>query len=275
MEKLKADEIRRILKNDYGYNDNQISEIKGIKELREELRMARESDTDFEDMEIQENNPSGQEEGNSPLTYLHPEWTEHMLSQLRDDEKDKEYPKAAGLRRLVEKYIGHIVQSKTTHVTNFGEAIVVQQEIKVETPVGTEIWSRNGEANAANCQSPYNKYMVAVAESRAEARCLRAILRLNTPTFEEMQAEIENKDEMDLSIQAITDSQKNIINVLTKELNINTPNLIKNMFKDEEGGVPLKLSREQGASIIEQLNTYRKDKDSIDDELKGFIKWNG
>ena len=47
-------------------------------------------------------------------------WTEYVLAELKDDEKikdknnpKKEYPTTDGLRRLVEKFVGTIVTSKT------------------------------------------------------------------------------------------------------------------------------------------------------------------
>lgn len=260
---LNVAEIRTILKEQYGYSDDAISKLKGVRELRDELKLLRETDTDFEETEMIENNNEVQ----ININYLDPGWTDFILSQLRDDEKKDGYPVAAGLRRMVETYIGHIEKSTTVEVRMFGDSIVVQHEIKVDNQLaGTEYFSRNAEANNINTPYPYNKYIVSVAESRAESRCLRAILRLNVVTAEEIGAELLNKgDSFDFTLEPINDSQLSVINTLALRHDININELIKMIF----GSKPKKLTRQHGAEIIEKLNEYGHD-EQIPDMLVGF-----
>jgi hypothetical protein len=128
-----------------------------------------------------------------------PEWSDFVKSQLTEDEKQDEHPRCDGLRRLVEEFVGPIVSKKITQIkfptTNDNSASVsVAVSYKPDNrshPLcdeGLLLEECVSDANLENNGSPpFSSHMSAVAETRAESRAYRRILRLkNTVSAEEM-----------------------------------------------------------------------------------------
>ena len=129
-----------------------------------------------------------------------PEWSDFVKSQLTIDEKQGEHPKCDGLRRLVEEFVGPIVSKRITQIkfptiNDNTASVAVAISYQVANRLHPLYEENNllleecvSDANLENNGSPpFSSHMSAVAETRAESRAYRRILRLkNTVSAEEM-----------------------------------------------------------------------------------------
>lgn len=200
------------------------------------------------------------------------EWSDYILSQLSEDEKDQGYPKADGLRRLVEKYIGRImlINSKVVQAPSSNNAYIatVKTTINVLLLHSGQIMTFSACADAVKefCPKPYNQHLSAIAETRAEGRVYRKLLRLkNTATREEMMSQDTHSD-----LELITPNQKNIIDILCRSdrLNINVQKLFSRHFQDNK--LISKYTFNQASEIGAILSEYQSDLNNIPQEIRGY-----
>jgi len=108
-------------------------------------------------------------------------------TQLKDDEKgvDRQSGKPVvylrGLQRLAEE--ADIVTSSCSLLTPSPK--LVQAVYQTTFSDGTT-WVGTADCGPANTKAPFLNYPTSVAESRAEARCLRKALGIRTLSFEEI-----------------------------------------------------------------------------------------
>lgn len=196
-----------------------------------------------------------------------PNWTQYVLGQLTDDEKDGDFPKVDGLRRLVEKEIAIIVQQRTmvlqTPNINNGYIATVKSELTLQNESHFEAIA---DAAKNELMPPYDKYISAIAETRAEGRVYRKALRLKNVVTREEISDSQSTE------SGITNVQMNLIDVLCNNdrLNINVEKLLSNIFKDKVKEGITKYSHEEGVLISKTLNDYQANVDKIPQELKGF-----
>lgn len=207
-------------------------------------------------------------------------WQEYVISKLKPDEYEekngKKFPKAAGLRRVVQELIGPIVESgPSISWSPNGESAIVVYKLKIGWFVGLSSWvkenlekddlqyrvfSEVADANNDNTPSPFNKYLVATASTRAEGRTLKKALALNITTAEEVGI---SSEEIEDTISLI---QLNSFNILSDRLSIDKEKFIK-----YELGVALELSKIPKSSamrLLEKLNEYQGNIDSIPEAIK-------
>jgi hypothetical protein len=206
-----------------------------------------------------------------------PEWPKFLLSQLTEDEKDKNngYPKASGLRRLVLKYVGRIVESFPNTVcfpsaeNNF-TAIVEHRFILSSQLYDDSLkFGGVGEANRTNSDKPYDKYLVSVASSRAISRALKEALNVNFVTSEEVSAKADEDVDDEDSDLPITSAQKSGIIMICKKYNID-PNKFVNLdkFKYDNGIEDNTISKSTARKMMSKLNEYQKDSTLVPQEIK-------
>lgn len=194
-----------------------------------------------------------------------PGWSEYILSKLTDDEKEDTYPRADGLRRLVEQEISPIVSIETNIIQ------APQNGNNMTSTVRTTIRLANGEKYDAvtdvqkdDCISPYNQHISAIAETRAEGRAYRKILRLkNTVTKEEM---VDGKP---VSEDNISKNQIFLIDNLSSRLDINVEKLLNLLFQDKIKTNISSYSHDDGILIAQKLNELQSK--SVPEDLKGYI----
>jgi hypothetical protein len=129
-----------------------------------------------------------------------------LLSSNEFEEKDGvKYPKAGGLRRLVQKLLGPIVKSGPVQVTqtdNESATVVYElhimynvvnitnanQSIREDDLLSSQLRVYSAAANVYRGNTPdiFAVHSVATAETRAEGRALKRALYLSTYTAEEM-----------------------------------------------------------------------------------------
>jgi hypothetical protein len=199
-------------------------------------------------------------------TYDYKAWSDFALSQLEEDELFNGNPTCDGLRRLVETYIGDIV-SRKVHVHKAPQHNEDLATVSVEITVcpRSELWSGDCiiEESVADC-GPYNtpdktyaRYQSAMAETRAEARAYRKLLRLKKTVAAE---ELAGECTMVNSASKIDNSQLTIIDMIAKRCDIDVPAFIKHCGYDDYNN----LTHEVGAELIQRLNEVIQTKIKLD-----------
>lgn len=220
------------------------------------------------------------------------EWQTFLISQLSAKEKEGNYPKAFGLRRLAQKYLGDIVESGPIQVfaptaqDEAGRATVVWRLVinwKIGQPEYVNIDHYNPDRRefsdvadvwVGNVPAAYAIHPSATAATRAEGRALKKALMLNVLTAEEMSNDknaeiiVEKQIEKLMGKSAewseedkITSSQKNFI---VKKCEAMSIELIKFINKSHYVyGEELRykslddVSRGVASSMIEEINRYQ------------------
>lgn len=268
--KKTVNEIREYLEKNYNVDVSVLNTLKGKSNLVNLLKTLEETDAPnidiINNMTIDNNeklNPLKEEE----VTSVHPKWSEYVLNHLLDDEKDQGYPKSDGLRRLVEYFIAPIKQI---------DSIVIQtprEDNNWTSTVRTTIFLTNNTQYSAcadavkqYCPKPYDQHLTAIAETRAEGRAYRKILRLkNTATREEMSG-----DSPIDSNELINENQKVLIDIMCARLDINVKKLFDSYFLDNKQDNILKYTHAQAAEIGAVLSKYQADTNSIPTNLLGY-----
>ncbi len=194
------------------------------------------------------------------------EWNEYVLSKLDPSELQDGNPTTDGLRRVAELLLGEIYEQYSEVVQspeqgNSYNAVVVHT-IKF---VSGKTFAGSADSNHRNTDKPYDRYPVAVAETRAEGRALRRALGLKKPVADEL-SQVANEEEDDGT--KIKDNQARTIRTLCKRCNIGVNNFInsgKNTYDNLSD-----VTHVKAAAMIQQLNKYQQKPDSIPEELKGF-----
>ncbi len=199
------------------------------------------------------------------------EWTDYVLADLHDNEMFNGNPTVDSLRRLVNKFVGPIINNETAICNHSSETYVTAiVRIIVNTNLGSVCYTGAADASKNNIKSdPYDKFLVSIAEVRAEGRCLRKILNLRkTVAAEEM---IDNTVVTETNNDDITNNQLNFIDIMSRDnergLNINVELLIKETIGHSD---ITKLTHTDGLTITNVLSKYQQDKASISDKLIGY-----
>ena len=212
-----------------------------------------------------------------------PRWTSHVLSHLEDDEKQDDYPKTDGLRRLVHKFIGPIVRYDVdvNECPRHGAArsdsntatVTVTISVVSKSTGETLVYSSVGDANELSCMPPYNKFLSPIAETRAEGRCYRKILGLKN---------IVTADEIDrngstlppLAVGAANDAQIFILNELCKRQNLNVQAVVTGVYEQHiKKDVPSnirKCQEEDLKIILDKLHNTDHKKVDWPDKFRGY-----
>lgn len=263
---------------EFGLTEYEVNEIKGkqnlIKKL-EELSVDRETSEMFEEAEEtkEENKEIIEKEEKADIPKMSdPEWSDYVLSHLREDEKIKGHPKADSLRRLTELLIGSVTDVDTQVVQcpsmeNAGRATVV---VSVTVECGYITYRASGAADVypGNTEQLFAKFPVATAETRAEGRAYRKILRLqNVVAAEELVDESQIFDPSDrieaaqiMMINQMCSKAKLDIDVekLLARYDISIENLDK-ISKSKAQEICKTISSYQDTGVPEDLIGYKSD----------------
>jgi len=217
---------------------------------------------------------------NDMPSMLSPEWHDYAMSLFHEGEMVDGHPLVAGLRRVAELVLGTIVFSGPTQVfpvqreNHHGRATVI---FTVKFANGIE-YAEVADSWEGNTDDMFCAFAVAIASTRAEARALRKALKIKGVAAEELTKKDTAKIVRDISTTKTTsegeyndqsrmsDAQYNFIDVKCKQLNINGQKLFKN-FNVDSGR---KVSKKIASDLIDALNDYQRDKNSIPQELLGY-----
>ncbi len=203
-----------------------------------------------------------------------PEWTDWVLDQLRDDEKDAEgNPNIDGLRRLVEDILGTVIESYPRVV----EAASIANNFRATTEHHLFIaWGGNrqdmrhfgaaADVYPGNTDEEYARYAAATCDTRAEGRAIRKALRLRrVVTAEEITAKPVSESGLD---KFIVDSQIKGINKMCKDLDINATAFINSGKTNYANHTHIRY--DVALAMLEQLNRYLQNPDKIPENVKGY-----
>lgn len=194
------------------------------------------------------------------------EWTEFILSELDPTELINKKPKCSGIRRMVEKYIGPIIESRIVNCfppVNGVATIVYGVKILLTNPkypgfaVGQITAEDIADSSVSNTPAPYNKFLSAVAATRAESRALRKVLKINVISAEEGDdleklGETESFEPQD----KISEEQINFLDMICSRCDISTLDFI-NSGKDNFKSIN-DITHSQAASMLQYLNDIQR-----------------
>jgi hypothetical protein len=212
---------------------------------------------------------------------LSSEWHDYAMTLFEESELVDGHPLVAGLRRVAELAIGPIVFSGPTQVfpvqrdDHHGRATVV---FTVKFSNG-QTYSEVADSWEGNTDDMFCAYAVAIASTRAEARALRKALKIKGVAAEELTKKDTAKIVRDISKQKVSsdgdfdeqgrmsDAQIKFIDIKCKQLNINGQLLFKEVFSVDSNK---KVSKKVASDIIDKLNDYQRDKNSIPEAIVGY-----
>lgn len=161
-----------------------------------------------------------------------PEWSDYVKSLLLPDEIYNDQPKCDGLKRLVELLIGPIIRKQlkcikapSVHDNTATIAVSIMCESKeLKTHLIEESIADANESN--NHNEPYCYHMSATAETKAEARCYRKLLRLKNVIAAEEGMSSNDMIPINNSNNKITNIQIEGIDRLANRLNLNVMDFV-------------------------------------------------
>lgn len=277
--------ISELVEN-HGYDAEQLNQLSD-EDLSAELNIVEESgfmvddSSDFE-FEDSSNDTEATNDQIIPPAPTDPAWNDYVLSHLALDELQDGKPTVDGLRRLVELLIGDIEASTTTikqspSPENGWTATAVHHITVLIAGSNThKCYSGAADSNPDNTDHPYNKYPTAIAETRAEARALRKLLRLRTASAEEVSvvAGSTGNTAPVAKVEGISDTQLNVIDMLsntTRGKNVNIESLAISLFPSYNK--IRNLTQDEGIELISALNKYQRGEkgyEAVPDSLSGY-----
>jgi hypothetical protein len=211
---------------------------------------------------------------------LSAEWHDYAMTLFHDSEIVDGHPLVAGLRRVAEVVLGPIMFSGPTQVfpvqreDHHGRATVI---FTVKFANGMQ-YAEVADSWEGNTDDMFCAFAVAIASTRAEARALRKALKIKGVAAEELTkkdtakivreiSSTKNASDGDYDDQSrMSDPQHNFIDVKCKQLNIDGSKLFAE-FNVSNGK---KVSKKVASDIIDRLNDYQRDKNSIPKDLLGY-----
>lgn len=202
-----------------------------------------------------------------------PEWTDYVLSFLKEDELSNGNPTTAGLRRVIELVYGTIVRSQSHVVhapTNENRIAIVEHTLEIAPPMSliSNIFTDVADCTSRNTDAPYNQYLIATCSTRAEGRALRRALGLKKAVAEEL-SDVANEAPSDNDEERIKDVQVKTIDTLCKRAKINVQKFVNSGSQQYNNIREVKYNVAQ--QMVKQLNVYQGDTSKIPDDQKGYI----
>ena len=179
------------------------------------------------------------EEEEIPPLYTDEGWCDYVMRQFDDTELDNGKPICEGLRRVVQKLLGPIVDNRITYTNpptsenRYLATVARRVEVRVENSchpmVGNSIMAEEiADAGRMNTDHPYCNHPSATASTRAEARAFRKLLglvRIISADEESEAAEQDHSEDFDPT-KPISEQQINVIDLLCKRLNLSVLSFI-------------------------------------------------
>jgi len=229
-------------------------------------------------LDFNENNVELVEDENvaikQPPLRTSPEWNDYVLSQFVEEEIKGANPTVDGLRRVTELLVGNIVstvskvkQVPDTHnertATVVVDVIVAQEDGTVLTASGV------ADAGPHNTQKEFKDHPSALAETRAEGRALRKLLRIRTIAAEES-AQSNTPDIGGDSDAGVQPNQLSMINMMAMRANVNVQKLVDSFVSDGKlsNNNIRKLSQADGAILCQAISSLQSGEGAED--LRGY-----
>lgn len=215
--------------------------------------------------------------------YNSPEWSDYVLSELQMDEMDADgHPLLNGLRRIAGSLLGDILFSGPVNVQNDleGKRSYCLYEIKFlwtrdaveftpnNEPILTRTFRASADADKDNTDEVFDQFPSTIAESRAEARCLRKALGLKVISKEEscnkLQKQLNDKWNKNNKEEKIASPSIKVITAKCAKLDIDL-NALLGQYECKDIN---DLSKFNGQKIMRQIKGYEENKSTIPNNLK-------
>lgn len=291
--KLKVGDIRQILVDEFEFDEEKVLEIKGksalVELLQEKVEDAQQVDVNFGDdedsgdfEEVDNSVTTTTQDVNEQATPVIGDfgWHDYVMGHFHKEELVNENPTVDGMRRVTEHLLG-CIKSISTNMVQLPEQISNKDQqnndrraTAIVTITLNDDSSFDGSADAYwgnNKDKPYCHYPVSIAETRAEGRALKRVLRLRKiNAAEEIGATADQTLEPTTTVDDgfITDAQLRHIEVMCNKdrLNINVNKFIESMSMDTDN---IKALTYANALILtKQLSAYQSE--DIPTELVGY-----
>lgn len=213
--------------------------------------------------------------------YLSPEWHDYVMKHFQPDELIDGNPLTAGLRRVAELLLGDIISSKPIEVkpvegNGVGRATVVyevQFQWKLDGSGGVRVYADVADTWIGNTDDLFCVHAPATAATRAEGRALRKALKIRALAAEELTKKDVSKHLADNETlpeghEKIVKDQINFIITKCKKLNLDVMKFI-NSGEHEYASIEA-VTKHKALKMIERLKEFTRDKDLIDDSIKGY-----
>ena len=200
--------------------------------------------------------------------------TDYMsLIDVEDKAKEKgqEFPYLRGLKKLAHGHRGGVkaIRSRVVKVPSVGLGGMAGKEEKPDCIAAVTIsyefndgsvFEGSADASYKAHKAPYNLHLVALAESKAEARAIRRAFNISAVAKEEMgtvpNLAEEAKQEAEKMKGPITDVQIQGIKRLAKRKQLRQGDLLEKIGKADVGDIS-KLTYEDGLAALKYVNKYK------------------
>ena len=287
--KMSVEEIRNELVAIGGFERKTVNAIKGKAKLVELLQHAYENriykektseseednliDDLFNDVEEVNDIEEDKADEGAPH-YTSPLWHDYVISHLTEDEQMDGNPTTDGLRRVTEIVYGTVLQATSDVIqcptTENDKRATVQHRLVVLRYEDEQQIVVNGSADVywGNAGGDVFKYHpVATAETRAEGRAFKRLLKLRKVLSAEEVGETGDETIERGSADSITDAQIRMMQtVASHKLDLNLVAFIKKEAGEVDNIKEVKYSKAQ--ELIKTLSSYQST--GVPDELKGY-----
>jgi len=192
---------------------------------------------------------------------------DYMAELTKDekwDENGREYPYLRGLKRLAHQHRGGIkaiksIPTKTPSVGltgTKGEApdCIASCCVSYEFFDGT-IFQGSADASYKAHKAPFNKHLLATAESKAEARAIRRAFNISQVAKEEMGGSVEDEQD-NRDNDPINDAQLEGIKRIAKRKKLGQKDVLSLIKLDDVGDIK-KLTQAQAIKALKAVNRYK------------------
>ena len=202
------------------------------------------------------------------------DYMKEIDSEDRAEENGREYPYLRGLKKLAHAHRGGIkaVRSKIVKTPSVG----LSGEVKGEKPdciasatvtyefMDGTVFEGSADASYVAHRAPFNLHLVAIAESKAEARAIRRAFNISAVAKEEMAqspdaeaaSKQEAKEEEAKMKGPITDVQIEGIKRLAKRKRLKQADVVSKVGRDEDATIS-DLTYEEGLKALKFVNKYK------------------
>lgn len=278
--KYKVSELKELLRRKYGVPMSELDTLVGKSNVVAKLREYEMDDEMLEQAEViepaVENKPvslvqgTPQEIPGETLEAPSPfdeGWSDYILGQLRSNELSDGFPKVDGLRRLADLYRGPLIAIKSKVYESPSLNNNFTATVKVTVITSSESVDGCASASPQDLPAKYSKHPVAVAESMAEGRAYRKLLRLNNIiSAEERTPSATEESVIELDGLINMTQIKTIDNICAKaDINVEKWLEIHNIKLSDFD----KITKTTALSLCGELNNIRQSGE-VAEEIKGY-----
>ncbi len=197
-----------------------------------------------------------------------PGWEDYVLAELAPGERDRDgNPRAHGLQRLVEVFLGPIQSLRAKVVAATETYACVESTLIVRSKDGMQIFADVADTHPQNTPAPFCKHAAATAATKAKGRVCRLALRVSKVAAEEVGMVST------LETEKIPSPTINLMDNLCKQLNVSVMDFV-NAGKQKYRRVE-EIPFEPGMEMVELLSRWvntrsNKEEPNIPEKVKGY-----